>query len=38
MKLSCTSNMVPGATLTERAALLHKFGYDGMAIFVDYPD
>ena len=38
MKLSCTANMVPGATLTEKAKLLHKFGYDGMAIFVDYPD
>lgn len=38
LKLSCTANMVPGATLTEKAQLLHKLGYEGMAVFVDAPD
>lgn len=36
MKISCTSSMVPGRSLTEKAQLLAKWGYDGMAIFVDY--
>ena len=38
IKLSCTANMVPGESLTEKAHLLRKLGYDGMAIFVDAPD
>ena len=38
LKLSCTDNMVPGATLTEKGHNLRKMGYDGMAIFCDYPD
>ena len=38
IKLSCTGNMVPGATITEKAQKIHELGYDGMAIFVDYPD
>ena len=37
MKLSCTSSMVPGATLTEKALNLKKWGYDGIGVFVDYP-
>ena len=36
LKLSCTADMVPGATLTEKARRLHELGYDGMAIFVDH--
>lgn len=36
MKLSCCSTMVPGASLTEKAEKLKKWGYDGMALFVDY--
>ena len=38
MKLSCTANMVPGKTLTEKAHTVRKLGYTGMAIFVDAPD
>lgn len=38
IKLSATDNMVPGATWTEKAELLHKLGFSGMAVFVDYPD
>ena len=38
IKLSCTANMVPGATLTEKAHTVRKLGYTGMAIFVDAPD
>ena len=38
IKLSCTANMVPGESLTEKAHILRKIGYDGMAIFVDAPD
>ena len=38
IKLSCTANMVPGNSLTEKAHILRKLGYDGMAIFVDAPD
>jgi len=33
MKLSCSSPMVPGATLTEQADLLAQWGYDGIAVF-----
>lgn len=38
MKLSCTSSMVPGATLTEKAQNLKKWGYDGIGVFVDLED
>ena len=38
IKLSCTANMVPGKSLTEKAENIAKLGYDGMAIFVDAPD
>lgn len=36
MKLSCTNTMVPGKTLTEQAENLKKWGYDGIAVFLDY--
>lgn len=36
MKLSCTNNMVPGVSLTEQAEHLAKWGYEGIAVFVDY--
>ena len=35
IKLSCTDNMVPGKTLTEKGHKLRELGYDGMAIFCD---
>lgn len=38
MKLSCTSTMVPGETLTQKALNLKKYGYDGIGVFIDYPD
>ncbi len=33
MKLSCSSPMIPGGTLTEQAELLAKWGYDAIAVF-----
>jgi sugar phosphate isomerase/epimerase len=33
MKLSCSSPMVPGRTLTEKATLLRRWGYDAIAVF-----
>ncbi len=36
MKLSCTSSMVPGDTLEEKALKLKKWGFDGIAVFADY--
>ncbi|MCU1422563.1 MAG: Sugar phosphate isomerase/epimerase [Microbacteriaceae bacterium] len=33
MKLCCSSPMVPGATLTEKATLLREWGYDAIAVF-----
>ncbi len=38
LKLSATNQMVPGKTLTDKAKLLHKLGYSGMAVFIDGPD
>ena len=38
MKMSCTSSMVPGSTLTEKAENLKKWGFDGMGVFVEYKD
>ncbi|MGG3306685.1 sugar phosphate isomerase/epimerase family protein [Paenibacillus lautus] len=38
MKLACTNLMLPGNNLTEQANLLHKWGYDGIAIFVNYSE
>lgn len=36
MKLSCTSTMVPGKSLTEQAENLKEWGYEGIAVFADY--
>lgn len=36
MKISCTNTMVPGKNLTEQAENLKKWGYDGIAVFVEY--
>lgn len=36
MKLSCASPMVPGSTLTEKAIHLKEWGYEGIALFLDY--
>ena len=36
MKLSCTNTMVPGRNLTEQAENLRKWGYEGIAVFMDY--
>ncbi|WP_161804379.1 sugar phosphate isomerase/epimerase family protein [Microbacterium sp. GCS4] len=33
MNLCCSSPMVPGSTLTEKAALLRDWGYDSIAVF-----
>ena len=38
LKLSATNQMVPGNTLTEKAEVLSKLGYSGMAVFIDGPD
>jgi len=36
MKLSCTSVMVPGETLEEKALKLMEWGYEGISVFADY--
>lgn len=36
MKLSCTDIMVPGESLTSKAVKLKNWGYDGIAVFVNY--
>jgi sugar phosphate isomerase/epimerase len=38
MKLACTSAMVPGATITEKAINLKVWGFDGIAVFEEYSD
>lgn len=41
MKLCCSSPMVPGVTLTEKAQNLHAWGYDAIAVFqplIDWND
>ena len=38
MKLCCSSPMVPGSTLTEKAEKLHTWGYDGIAVFQPLED
>lgn len=38
MKLSCTNSMVPGSCLTEQAEKLKQWGYDAIAVFVDYKE
>ncbi len=35
MILSCTSEMIPGNTLTEKANLLRGWGYGGISVFAD---
>ncbi|WP_157975376.1 hypothetical protein [Photorhabdus sp. CRCIA-P01] len=36
MKISCSNLMLPGNYLTEQANLLYKWGYDGIALFMNY--
>lgn len=36
MKLSCTNTMVPGKNLTEQAENLKRWGYEGIAVFMDF--
>ena len=38
MMLACSSPMVPGATLTEKAELLKQYGYDALAVFQPYDE
>ena len=38
MKLSCTSVMVPGDTLDEKARKLVNWGFEGISVFADYAD
>lgn len=38
MIISCSSPMIPGATLTERAQRLHEWGYDGIAVAQPYAE
>jgi len=38
VKISCTSTIVPGDSLTKKAENLKAWGYDGIAVFVDYQD
>ncbi len=36
LKLSCTNTMVPGKSLTEQAENLKNWGYEGIAVFMEY--
>lgn len=36
MKISCTDAMVPGASLTEKANNLKRWGFDAIAVFAEY--
>ncbi|MCC8384271.1 hypothetical protein GPY53_16590 [Photorhabdus laumondii subsp. laumondii] len=36
MKISCSNLMLPGNNLTEQATLLYKWGYGGIALFMNY--
>ncbi len=38
MKISCSNVMLPGNSLTEKAQLLRKWGYDGIALFMTYKE
>lgn len=38
MKFACSSNMIEGDSLIEKAEKLAKWGYDGISIFFDYAD
>jgi len=38
MKISCANVMLPGGSLTEKAHLLNEWGYDGIALFINYSD
>lgn len=38
MKFSCSSNMIEGRSLTDKAKTLSEYGFDGIAIFFDYGD
>lgn len=38
MKFSCSSSMVPGKSLTEKANNLKKWGFDGITIFMEYSE
>ena len=38
MKLSCTSLMVPGHSLEEKAHRLKRWGFDGISVFAEYVD
>ena len=38
MQLCCSSPMVPGATLTEKADHLKRWGYEAIAVFQPYPE
>ena len=36
MKFACSSNMIEGKTLTEKAEKLASWGFDGISVFFDY--
>lgn len=38
MKVSCSNVMLPGTSLTEKALLLREWGFDGIALFMNYRD
>lgn len=38
MKISCSNVMLPGTNLTEKALLLREWGYDAIALFINYSD
>lgn len=38
MKISCANLMLPGSSLTEKAHLLRQWGFDGIALFMNYSE
>lgn len=38
MKIACSNVMLPGHSLTEKAMLLRQWGFDGIALFINYAD
>ncbi len=38
MKLACTSSMVSGASITEKANIIREWGYEGIAVFVEFKE
>lgn len=38
MKIACSNVMLPGSDLTQKSRLMREWGFDGIALFVNYAD